>query len=173
LKQFFLKIDYALVRVQEVIAATGVIFATLVIFANAVLRYAFQASLPWAEDSVRYVMIWVVFLGCSLCVRRDMHVKIDVLLVRLPFKLEKALVCIIYMLCIAFCLFLLYYGGELVRRMRILGQISTSMLWLEMWVIVLALPVFGILGIKDYTQLIILNLMRKGEIVRTLGGGTE
>ncbi|MCL2853298.1 MAG: TRAP transporter small permease [Defluviitaleaceae bacterium] len=169
MKRFFISVDSGIVKVQEVIVGTGLIFATLIIVFNTVLRYFFNASLVWAEESVRYVMIWVVFLASSLCIRHNIHVKIDILQLNLPFKARKILIMGIYLICIAFCLLLLQYSTQLTRQLFILGQISTSMLWLEMWIVNLAIPVFGILGTRDFIQLLILNVIHKDKIIRTVG----
>ena len=151
----------------------GVISATLIIATNVLMRYVFDIGLIWAEESVRFIIIWVTFVGASLCIRNNIHVKVDVLHLKLPFKYEKMLICFIYLVCIVFCIFLAYTGGILTYRVFATGQFNTSMPWLRMWMVNLSIPVFGVLGTKDFIQLFVLNLIRKGEIVRTVGGGNK
>ena len=143
--------------------------ATLIIVINGLTRYFLNFSMTWAEESVRYIMILTVCVGASLAIRHGVHVKIDVLLVKLPFKAEKFMICVTYLLAAFFCLFLIWAGYHNTLQLQRTGQISTSMIWLRIWVVQLPIVLFGILGAKDYLQLFVLNLVRRDEIVRTIG----
>ena len=169
MKSFFKKLDSGTVRIQEFIAGMGLIAATLIIVFNSVARYFFAASVVWAEEAVRYIIVWSVMMGTSLAIRHNVHVKVDVLHVRLPLKAEKVLLVFTYFLGLFFCLFLIWSGYQHTRQLMHTGQFSTAMLWLQMWYVTIAIPIFGVLGSKDFAQLIVLNLLRKGEIVRTVG----
>lgn len=172
MKKAFLAVHRALDIAEKAIVGTGVLAASFIIFVNVVMRYGFSHSFAWAEELTRYIMFWVTFLGGNLCVQNNIHVKMDLLHVKLPKKAAKALVSFTYLVCIAGCVFLLGYGVQLTNQIFTLGQVATSMPWLKMWVVNLAIPIFAVIGIKDYLWLLILNIRSKDEIVKTLEGAS-
>ena len=142
--------------------------AVLIIVSNGILRAFFGIGLIWGEETVRYVMILTVCVGASLAIRHNVHVKVDVVQVILPFKFEKALVIFTFALGMVFCAVLAYASYHNTILIHSLGQQSPTMTWFPMWIANVPLILFGALGTKDYLQLIILNLVKKGEIVRTI-----
>jgi len=88
---------------------------TVVSFAQVVNRYIFSKGFPWAEEMALYCMIWLIFLGATLCVRRDRHTRIDFLLLLLPYKIRKYVEVFNYLVCIAFLCCLTYFMQPLIR----------------------------------------------------------
>lgn len=43
------------------------------IFANVFLRYAFSSGLPWAEEFVPFLFVWLVFLGAIGALKDNAH----------------------------------------------------------------------------------------------------
>jgi C4-dicarboxylate transporter DctQ subunit len=73
------------------ILVTTMMMAMLVIIFSAVTtRSLFNFSPVWAEESARYLMIWVCFLGGPLAVGIGGHVGVQVVMARLPLGLRKA-----------------------------------------------------------------------------------
>ena len=171
MKQFLKKADSLMIGLQEITIGIVILSATAVVMLNIIMRYFFANSLMWAEEFVRYSIIWTVFLSSSLCIRNNMHIKIDTLQIALPFKAEKILVCFIYAISIVGFAVFAWVSWNLTQRMMFFDVRSQTMPWLSMWMVNLSLPVFGVLATKDSIQLLVLNLIRKGEIVRTVGGG--
>jgi TRAP-type C4-dicarboxylate transport system permease small subunit len=42
-------------------------------------RYVLNSALPWAEESDRYLFIWLSFVGASITMRRKAHIAVDIL----------------------------------------------------------------------------------------------
>ena len=76
---FWKKFDKILTNVQTYICA--ILFTVIIIIgaANVFCRYVLNDSLTWAEEAMRFICIWLVFIGSSLTIRIDGHVSIDVL----------------------------------------------------------------------------------------------
>jgi TRAP-type C4-dicarboxylate transport system permease small subunit len=53
--------------------------ATLIMFFNAVLRYAFDSSLMWSEEAIRILFVASMFLAITMSFARDEHVGFDAL----------------------------------------------------------------------------------------------
>ena len=53
---------------------------TLVMFTNVVLRYAMDSSLIWAEEFVRIVFVWAMFIAITTSFLRHEHIGFDTLM---------------------------------------------------------------------------------------------
>lgn len=59
--------------------AAGIILAVVsaINLAQVLGRYFFASSFPWAEEVMRYVMMWLMMLGGTACIYRCEHMAID------------------------------------------------------------------------------------------------
>ncbi len=73
------KFDRILTNVQTYICA--ILFAVIIIIGavNVFCRYVLNDSITWAEEAMRFICIWLVFIGSSLTIRIDGHISIDIL----------------------------------------------------------------------------------------------
>ena len=62
----------------------------MVVFLQVVFRYVFFNPLAWAEESARFLFIWVSLLGASLGVKDHSHFAISMLVDRLPTSAQGA-----------------------------------------------------------------------------------
>lgn len=51
----------------------------VIIFLQVVMRYLFHNSLTWSEELARYLFIWLIYLGISYGVKKEIHLTIDAL----------------------------------------------------------------------------------------------
>lgn len=143
------RIDEALVEVEKAIMGVGLFVTTIIIFANVVARYVFQNSFIWAEELARYNIVWVTFIGMSLCARLGVHVTMDVLFSRLRGKVQLFLWRFINIVTAGFSLYLAFTGWLLVSSVWRSGQVSPAT-GLPMWVVYLAVPVGGVLMARSF-----------------------
>jgi TRAP-type C4-dicarboxylate transport system permease small subunit len=59
-----------------VLTALGVA-ATLIMFGNAVLRYAAGSSLVWSEEIIRLLFVWAMFIAITAAFWRNEHIGFD------------------------------------------------------------------------------------------------
>ena len=170
MKQILWKINTLVTNMEKIIVGTGVLTATFLIFYNVILRQFSARSLAWAEELTRYIMIWVTFFGANLCIQNNVHVKMDLLHIKLPAKAAKWIVSLTYVICIIGCVFLALTGYTLTLQIARLGQISSSMPWLKMWLVNICSPIFAVIGMKDYTWLLVLNILDREKIIKETGG---
>ncbi|WP_226037837.1 TRAP transporter small permease [Aquibacillus saliphilus] len=133
-------------KVEEVIIAMGLLVVTVLLFVNIVLRFGFSANRSWAEEFIRYVMIWITFIGASVCFRKGMHVGVDFLMDLLKGKTKKGLQLFVNLICIVFMVFLIRYSIELVLFTQNTGQITPS-LQIPLYYVYLAIPVGSALSL--------------------------
>lgn len=127
-------------RIEDYSIAAGLFAVTILLFVNIVLRYAFAANTTWAEEFIRYVMIWITFIGGSVCFRKGMHVGVDFIMDLVKGKAKKGLQLFIHIISMIFLVFLIKYGIDLVIFTMNTGQITPS-LQIPLFYIYLAIPV--------------------------------
>lgn len=149
-------------RFEEVIIGVLLLIASIILFSNVVARYVFNESFSWATEVVRYQIIWMVFLGGSVAARRGMHIGVDIIVKFSGPRVRKAVLLTVYTISIAFCVYVVYYGFELVMRSRAWGQVSAAA-QIPMWLMQLAIPVGGILMGIRFAQHFISTLVGKSE----------
>ena len=118
--------------------------ALIVLFINVILRQFLNSALPWAEEFMRYAIIWVTFFACSLCAEDNLHVGIDVFIQMAKPPLRKAM-RIFGMLCAAaFSAFMIEFSLRNTALLFETAQKSPVML-LPMWIVYVCMPLGALL----------------------------
>ncbi|WP_240374537.1 TRAP transporter small permease [Bacillus piscicola] len=150
-------------KIEEGIISILLIVATAVLFGNIVLRYGFNANTNWAHELIRYLMIWITFIGAAVCFRKGAHVGIDFILGLLGSKATKALKVFVQLMGIVFMVILLMYSTELVLFTKGTGQITPS-LEIPLYFVYLVIPIGAALSIIHLIVLTIQVIMNKEKV---------
>jgi len=164
------KVDSGIRKVESYIIAFSIIFITVITFINVSMRYLANTSWTWAEELTRYIMVWMTFIGASLCVRDNVHVTMDVLMEKGPKWLKRPLLYFTYAGSAIVSLYLAYLGWNLAMKIKPTGQVSSAMEFLPIWLVYICVPIGGVLMAKNFIHLLILNLKSK-ETVKTIKDG--
>jgi C4-dicarboxylate transporter DctQ subunit len=136
-------------RAENITMALGMFIISLIIFVNVIMRYAFNSGLYWAEELVRYIVIYIVFIGTSIAVSRKAHINVD-LYMNLKKKWKRdAFDFFNDLASICFSLFMLVVGIAIIIDQKDMGQTSTA-LEIPMYLVYLAMPIGGGLMLIRY-----------------------
>ena len=120
-------------RVIELTLALAFIFAVLLNFGNVVGRYLFGVSLLGADEVQTFIMVGMTFLGAAVVTRRDLHLRMDVLVRYLPAPVRVALRVVELLLLAAVAGFVVsqsyFYAGQMLRIGR-----TSDMAGVPMWI---------------------------------------
>lgn len=94
-------------------------------FATVVFRYVLHASLFWGDEFLRYVSIWLVFLGAALATRHRALITVDIFTQPLPHRVREYLAAAVSALACLFLIILSVISMTLARRS--VGVVSASM----------------------------------------------
>ena len=94
-------------RVEEAFIVIALGLMTLVTFSNVIARYVFNDNLLWALEITLFLFAWLVLLGASYCVKKDLHLGIDLVINVLPRHWRRLASCVGVALCLTFSLLLL------------------------------------------------------------------
>ena len=135
------KIMKAVVTLEKYFIGAALALATVVIMIAVVGRRLGNAPV-WSEEVVRYLMIWITFVGSGICFRRNSHYGIDVIR-RVPGELFQKFVTLFIILVnavFAFCL--LHYGIRFVSFVMMSGQKTAALFW-PIWIVYISVPIGG------------------------------
>lgn len=145
------KLDKLLRQGEEVFCALGLLGSTFLMFVNVILRYFFSAGLPWSEELIRYLIIWITFIGIGLAARKDAHVAIDFFAYYMSKKQQRLLMVVVDIVCIVFAVLMIKYSLDMIGQQFISGQKSPA-LQVPFYLIYLSLPIGFGLGVLRFTQ---------------------
>ncbi|HBT46288.1 MAG TPA: TRAP transporter small permease [Peptococcaceae bacterium] len=129
------------------------LLATGILFVNVILRY-FGRSTTWAEEAIRYIIVWITFVGGSICARQGDHVGIEVFTSFAPANIQRGLKTVAELTSIVFLSCLTYYGWMAMQTVIVTNQRSPAML-IPMWIVYLALPLGSALMALRYVHSLI------------------
>ena len=122
--------------------------ATLIMLVEAFSRGFLDHSYFWAEESVRYLMIWAFFLAIGAAGRKGMHIRTEMLVDALPPWGRWACNVLASLAGVVFSVVLFLASIPQVERYYTMGMMTESTLDLPMWALFLAMPIgAALLGI--------------------------
>ena len=72
------RLDEKISRVEQVFVTILLTLMILMAFIQIVLRNLFDTGFSWGDSLVRYLVVWVGFIGAAIATREDKHINIDV-----------------------------------------------------------------------------------------------
>ena len=144
-------LDLVLSRLEEYFCVFGLLLLTGVLFANVVLRYVFASGLTWSEELIRFLMIWISFIGISMATRRGEQLAVDIALVYSGPALSRAIRLVVNAISCVFSLLLAYYGYLVVTTLSRSAQVSPAM-GIPMYLVYLVIPISGVLLALRFAQ---------------------
>ncbi|MDO4960499.1 MAG: TRAP transporter small permease [Eubacteriales bacterium] len=114
---------------------------TVVVFMQVVFR-AISGSLPWSEELARYMMIFMVYIGASVGVKRQNHIAVEFVMSLLPGK-GRTIADIIADLLTLICFAVIIFFGMKVVKVTMMQK--SPVLRVKMGYIYFSLVLGGIL----------------------------
>jgi TRAP-type C4-dicarboxylate transport system permease small subunit len=74
---FWDKLDHKISRLETVLVTLLLTLMILMAFSQIVLRNFFATGIDWSDALVRYLVVWVAFIGAAVATREAKHITID------------------------------------------------------------------------------------------------
>ncbi len=124
--------------------------ATTIMLVEAYGRAFLNTSYFWAEEAVRYLMVWAFFMTLGAAGSAGHHIRTDLLVDRLGPKLQKACHFLASAIGLGFCGFLFFASIPQLERYYTMGMMTESNLDIPLWVLFLAMPIGAALFFTYY-----------------------
>ena len=76
---FWNKWDIKISRMETVLITILLTLMILTAFSQIILRNFFASGIDWGDALVRYLVVWVAFIGAAIATREGKHITIDIL----------------------------------------------------------------------------------------------
>ena len=151
----------ALALALEKLLGFALIVAVVINFVNVVGRYIFGSTFISADEVQIYIMVYIAFLGAAVATWRRIHLRMDVLVQRLPGGVKALLAAAELVLILVLASLVLYVSSGYVTQMAGLDARSQNAgipMWIPHSAIVLG---FGLIAVLSVLQIV--QLFRKGD----------
>lgn len=140
-------------KIVEGFLGVTLVFTLILTFLNVFMRQ-FGFGLAWSEELIRYLIIWITFLGLSVCVREGSHISIDAIPELFKGKYKKVFSCFVYIICLMFSVILIWYAYAFIIDQSNSSQVTPA-LGVPMYYFYVIILISGILITLEYVFLLV------------------
>ena len=151
--KFLYFLDEKISRLEQILIATLLTMMILLAFSQIVLRNFFDTGIDWGDALVRYLVVWVGFIGAAIATKEGKHITIDVLSRWITGAGSSAIQAISHFSSAAVCGLLTWAGIKFIWFEAQMG--GTAFFKLPTWVPELIIPVtFGLMTVRYTLRLV-------------------
>lgn len=140
--------------IENTIAVVSMTAVSLLVFGNVVSRYGFSYTPIWSEELSRFLVVWSIFIGVAIGVRKNQHIGVDAIIRFLPHKLKLASEVLLNLIGVVVIAILVNNSFEFIQQTREFEQLSPAMR-IPMYIPYVAMPVGLSLSIVHFIHNII------------------
>ena len=127
-------------QAEKYIVGTLALFSVFAAFYQVVMRYVFNISPEWTEETVVYLIIWAVFLVASTLTKERGHVGATFIVERLSTPVRRGLEIFNALLAMTFCFLICWWGYQIVQVAFVTDERSLTSMRYPLWIWYLSVP---------------------------------
>ncbi len=127
------------VDLLAILAGAVLGFLLLIIVTQVTLRI-FGLAILWIFEISKFSLLYITFLGTAWLLKKDGHVKMDIVLTRFSPRTQSLMNIITSILGVIICLVITWYGVKLIQHQIRVGDYFAGILEPPKWPIVLLIP---------------------------------
>jgi C4-dicarboxylate transporter DctQ subunit len=145
--RFWERLDETIGRLEKALMVLFLGLMIVMAFAQIALRNFTGIGLPWSESLVRYLVLWVGFIGASLAAREGRHITIEVIKLRPTVSGRRYLAALSQFCAVLVCAVMTWAAVKFVRDDAQIG--TRTFLDLPTWVLEAIIPAtFAIMSLR-------------------------
>jgi TRAP-type C4-dicarboxylate transport system permease small subunit len=141
-----------ILNVFALLSALLLAFIMLSICLEVIMRYFLNRPLVWVIEMSEYALLYITFLGTAWLLRREGHVTVDILLVRLNPKTRAALGFLSSIIGIIISLIFIWYGSEVAWDHYVRGVFKPTVLQFPTAPILAIIPIGSIILMVQFIR---------------------
>lgn len=150
------KISNVITKIMKVLMIIFFAYMVLSLGVEVISRYIFKHSFIWANESARYIMIWMIFVGAAEIMFNDEHIKVTVIEDLLKGKARKVLNIVQDVVGLIMSVLMVSYSFS---QVRLASKAVSSNMGINMGIVYGIFPVVTILMAVAYVFRIIIKLV--------------
>ena len=140
-------LDTKISRVETILITILLTLMILMAFSQIVLRNFFSTGIDWGDALVRYLVVWVAFIGAAIAAKEGKHITIDLLSRWLSGAASVFIQSLACFFSALICGLLTLAAVKFIRFEAQMG--GTTFINLPVWVPELIMPVtFGLMTVR-------------------------
>ncbi len=129
-------------RILEAVCAALLAATVLITFIAVIFRYVIGAALSWSFEASLVLLTYLTFIGCYLAMRKNAHLKVEVLVARFPILVQALVFTVNQCVIFAIAAVMVIYG----LRQTVMFHSQTSLVMeLPLSLLYAAIPLSGLL----------------------------
>lgn len=157
--QFLTKTKTVIDGILKVVCVAAFMILVIVVSWQVFARQVLDDPSQWSETLARYLFIWVGLLGAALVFGERGHIAIEVLVNRLPERVQKVLAYAVQLIVATFATYVLVWGGIRATENAWIQNLSGLPTPLGPWYLVL--PISGVIVV--FYSVFHMAALRRGE----------
>ncbi|MCC8139921.1 MAG: TRAP transporter small permease [Lachnospiraceae bacterium] len=102
--------------IASVVCTIFVIFLTLLIGINVIMRYVFSSPIAWQYEATLVCMSWIVFIGMVITFHNDENMRLTFVSNAMPEKVRNVWIVVMDLITLAFLIVGGYYSISVVQN---------------------------------------------------------
>ena len=108
-------------RLEEGVISLLLVFTTLLVFAEVVLRFGFNTGFLWIQELTLHASAWMVLFGASYGIKVGAHIGVDAIVRALPVGVRRWVSVLAAALCLVYCGLFMAGSWTYLDRMHMIG----------------------------------------------------
>ena len=150
-------------HIVDAIMAANMALAVAIAFAAVIFRYVIGSSLAWSFELLLMLLTYMTFIGCYAAMRRDQHLRVDVVVRKLP-RIPQTIAFVCAQLLILLVATVMFWWG--IEQTGRFWDRSTTMMDIPQGLIYIIIPISGFAMAVDTIVRLVNGLRRvlRGEL---------
>jgi TRAP-type C4-dicarboxylate transport system permease small subunit len=144
-------------RALEAICTALLAATVLIAFTAVIFRYVVGSSLSWSFEASLVLLTYLTFIGSYLALRKQSHLKVDILIRRLPPLGQVSAFVVNQLLIAAIGGVMIYHGG---RQVVLYHSQTTLVMEIPLGFLYAAIPLSGLLITLDSLFVLFMGVRR-------------
>lgn len=161
------KISNVITKIMKVLMIIFFAYMVLSLGVEVISRYIFKHSFIWANESARYTMIWMIFVGATEIMFNDEHIKVTVIEDLLKGKARKILNIVQDVIGLIMSVLMVSYSFP---QVQLATKAVSSNMGINMGIVYGIFPVVTILMAVAYAFRIVIKLVTTKKDATEEGG---
>ena len=157
------KLSGFIYKITGVLISVDLAVIVVLSFSQVVSRYVFSFSIAWAQELVTYLLVWLVFMGCSMGLRDREVAALTLVVDRLSPNMKRMFGILVQMLLILFCAVGFWANREVIANM---WNKKSSILRMNLGFVSLAFSVSNLMIIFN-------SVLEIGKNIKSMAAGGE
>ncbi|GHV49555.1 hypothetical protein FACS1894216_00050 [Synergistales bacterium] len=116
------------------VCGLGILAMGLILFYEVIRRYFFNSPTSWVQEAAVYIYGWTMLAGSAYTLMKGKHVRIDLIIERMPAKFQLVLDAGTSAIGAIFCAVVAWQAWEMVMSSVEHHKVSPTLLRLPQWI---------------------------------------